>query len=409
MFSPSSKTEPVRTQPWFGRMYWRIWLLMVMTMVLLAAGVTALWRFDLEHDRAARPGAEIVVRDVYGDEIGYARALNSPGSGPPTEFQVFTDGGQVLWVELPRPRLAAGLWDWWPWASWGWVGMVVALGVVFMLVALPLVRSLTRRLEALQQGVEQWGEGNLAARLPETGHDEVAYLARRFNHAAAQVEALVAAHKHLLAHASHELRSPLARIRMGLELLREGSSDHARISAEMVRNIDELDQLIDEVLLASRLEQNPDDIALDEEVDLVGLAAEECARVDASLEVSTEAVLQGNSKLLRRMLRNLLENAKRHGSQQGAAEIQASLSRNAQGQLCLAVADRGPGVPLDWQERVFEPFVRVPGAQEKHGSVGLGLALVRRIALHHGARVACRARPGGGSVFSVVWGLIDKS
>lgn len=404
MSSPNSKTKsPARHQPMLGRMYWRIWLAMVLSMALLTAGVTALWRMDLEHERASRPGEEIVVRDVYGQEIGYARAMVNPGSGPPTEFQVVTDGGQVLWVELPRPRMVAGLWDWWPWATWGWVGMVVALGLVFMLVALPLVRSLTRRLEALQQGVEQWGEGNLAARLPESGHDEVAYLARRFNYAASQVEALVDAHKHLLAHASHELRSPLARIRMGLELLGDAQPHQVRAKAEIARNIDELDQLIDEVLLASRLEQNPDAVALDEDVDLVGLAAEECARVGASLEVSTEAVARGNSKLLRRMMRNLLENAKRHGSHQGQEEVEASITRTPMGHICFTVADRGPGVPLEWQAKVFEPFVRVPGSQEKHGSVGLGLALVQRIATRHGAHADCRSRLGGGSLFAVTW------
>lgn len=402
MFSPNSRIDVPR-RSWFGRMYWRIWLAMVMTMVLLAAGLTVLWRADIAHDRASRPGGEIVVRDAYGDEIGYARALPSQAGRPPTEFQVFTDEGQVLWVELPRPRIEGGPWDWWPWASWGWTGMVAAMGAAFMAVAWPLVRSLTRRLEALQLGVEQWGDGNLSARLPETGNDEVAYLARRFNHAAAQVEALVSAHKHLLAHASHELRSPLARIRMGLELMSADGLSISKVKAEMARNIDELDQLIDEILLASRLEQNPDAVELDEEVDLVGLAAEECARVGASLEAGAGVTMQGNAKLLRRMVRNLLENAQRHGALQGSAQVEATIGHDEQGHLFLAVADRGPGVPEDWQDRVFEPFVRVPGAQEKQGSVGLGLALVRRIADRHGARVACDSRLGGGSVFRVIW------
>jgi signal transduction histidine kinase len=95
----------------------------------------------------------------------------------------------------------------------GLVGLAVAVG------AYPVMRRLTQRLEALQRGVERWGAGDLSARVNADGTDEVAFLARRFNHAAERIETLMESHKSLLANASHELRSPLARIRMGLELM----------------------------------------------------------------------------------------------------------------------------------------------------------------------------------------------
>jgi signal transduction histidine kinase len=282
------------------------------------------------------------------------------------------------------------------------------VGVAVALATYPIIRKLTRRLELLQNGVEQWGAGNLSARVPETGQDEVAFLARRFNAAAERVETLVKSHeallasqKSLLANASHELRSPLTRIRMGLELMGVTSSPAFR--QEIERNIAELDQLIEEILLASRLDAREADLGTIESVDLVGLAAEECARVRAELDVPHSApagaaplVVQGVTKLLRRAVRNLLDNARRHG----AGSITVTLAQTGQ-QAEIRVCDRGPGVPSELQQRIFEPFYRLPGATERDGGVGLGLALVKSITIRHGGTVACDNRPDGGACFVI--------
>jgi signal transduction histidine kinase len=95
----------------------------------------------------------------------------------------------------------------------GLVGVAVVVGVF------PIIRRLLKRLENLQRGVKRFGEGDLSVRVPEHGHDEVADLAHQFNAAAARIETLMTSHKSLLANASHELRSPLTRIRMGLEFM----------------------------------------------------------------------------------------------------------------------------------------------------------------------------------------------
>src|SRR6516162_6647211 len=126
----------------------------------------------------------------------------------------------------------------------GAIALVVAIG------ALPVVRRLTGRLERLQRGVESLGAGDLQARVKVEGRDEVARLAQSFNQAAARIESLVDTHKVLLAHASHELRTPLTRIRLGLELV-EAAPER---KLELQRNIGELDQLVDDILLASRLD-----------------------------------------------------------------------------------------------------------------------------------------------------------
>jgi signal transduction histidine kinase len=285
----------------------------------------------------------------------------------------------------------------------GLVGLAVALGVY------PIVRRVTQRLETLQQGVQKWGDGDLSVRVPVSGQDEVADLSQRFNDAAQHIEnllasqrALLASQKSLLANASHELRSPLARIRMGLEFLGEASP---AAKDEITRNIAELDQLVDEILLASRLDTQESELGIIESVDLIGLCAEECARVGASLQLS-EGVqsieVPGVAKLLRRMARNLLENAKRYGGESGQ-EIALTLSQ-ADAVTTLRVCDRGPGVPTELRERIFEPFYRLPGASERTGGVGLGLALVKSIALRHGGQVLCMGRDGGGTCFEVTLG-----
>ena len=183
----------------------------------------------------------------------------------------------------------------------------IALGVAA--VAYPFVRRLTRRIERLQQGVEQIGSGDLSARVSVQGRDEVAALATSFNSAAEKIETLVGSHKLLLANASHELRTPLSRIRLGIELLK---SDDSTRKAALEQDISELDALIDEILLMSRLDDaGPRELS--EDVDLVGLIAEECARYAECSFTGNAPSIQGDAKLLRRLVRNLIDNAGKHG------------------------------------------------------------------------------------------------
>ena len=272
--------------------------------------------------------------------------------------------------------------------------LLVMIAIVIAAGAYPVVRRITRRLERLQASVQAWGRGDLAARVQVEGRDEVAQLAASFNDSAARVEALVGAQKSLLANASHELRSPLARIRMAVELLQDAAGPAIR--QELGRNISELDQLIDEVLLASRLDAVPMEAAGREEVDFTGIVAEECARAGAALDGVAGEVF-GDATLLRRMVRNLLENARRHG---GEVDVRVVLAV-ARGGTLLEVCDRGPGVPAVERERIFEPFYRLPGASEKTGSVGLGLSLVRQIARRHGGEVECLPNGERGACFRV--------
>ncbi len=412
------------------KLYVRIWLAVVLAVAVLTLLVGWAWRMA-----ADPPLREIVVRNEAGEIIGNGVSRRShppkpelpiaakstpdnetpPPEGPPPEeheesdklpprgkfgegpeFVVHMQDGQTMHMHLPRP--SSNTWR----APFGFFWTLGLVAIAVALATYPIVRALTRRLESLQNSVEQWGDGNLSIRVNEGGDDEVGFLASRFNHAADQIQTLVKSHesllasqKSLLANASHELRSPLTRIRMGLELM--GGAPSAADQAEISHNIAELDQLIEEILLASRLDAREADLGTVEPVDLVGLVAEECARTQAALEVTQAAlVVPGVSKLLRRAVRNLLENAQRYG----AGDVTVYLSQD-NATAVLQVCDGGPGVPEALQERIFEPFYRLPGASERDGGVGLGLALVKSISERHSGSVRCSNRPYGGACFEI--------
>ncbi len=276
---------------------------------------------------------------------------------------------------------------------------LVAMAIAIAIFAYPVVRGLTRRLERLRTGVETLGAGNLATRVAVEGRDEVAQLAASFNRAAARIEELVGAHRLLLANASHELRTPLSRIRLGLEFYEAKPS--AKIKADLARDIAELDDLIEEILLASRLDVAAAPSVV-EEVDLLALAAEECARYDGCVVDGDAVELRGDARLLRRMLRNLLDNAQRHG----CPPIKVELRRD-RGRASLAVIDAGNGIPEPEREQVFLPFRRLasslpsPASDGKRTGAGLGLALVRQIARLHGGEAKVTARPDARSCIMV--------
>ncbi|HVZ42704.1 MAG TPA: ATP-binding protein [Ramlibacter sp.] len=381
---------------WRFPLYLRIWLAVVAAVAVLTVFFGWLWQAN----RDQTPPRQVIIRNDAGDVIGQSMVVPTRIPGQGIEFDVQLNDGKTVTVQFPpRPRRAGeGPPGPGPFPR-GPAGLLWLLGVVALAVIVgsyPIVRRLTQRLEILRGGVERWGEGDLSARVDDDGHDEVAFLAQRFNHAAERVETLIKTHKSLLANASHELRSPLARIRMGLELMTPEPAAAAR--DEILRNLAELDQLIDEILLASRLDARATDIGTFEQVDLTGLLAEECARSGAELDTVAQGasvVVPGVARLLRRAVRNLLDNARRY-SHGGPVTVQVLREG---GDALVRVCDRGPGVPREERERIFEPFYRLAGASEREGGVGLGLALVRSIALRHRGSVHCEDQAGGGACF----------
>ncbi len=298
------------------------------------------------------------------------------------------DGRRLVIAPRHFPRPAA------------FVTALIALAGLLALASLPVARLVTRRLVALEAGVRRLGEGALDTRVEVRGSDELAALAHSFNLTAERLQALVAAQRRVLASASHELRSPLARLRMMVELAREEPASARGRLDQAVAEIGELDTLIEELLLAGRLELQPPSAAA-ERVDVGDLLAVEAARTGARAEVRP-APIAADPRVLRVLLRNLLENAGRYG---GGCPVEAAvepLSGERPG-VRLTVADRGPGVPDAERGRIFEPFYRPPGPiAMPEGGAGLGLYLVDRIARSLGGSAVCHPRIGGGTLFEVV-------
>ena len=375
-------------------------------------------------DWSSRLRLPLALDDVEGRRLAASELFTRrEAEGSIRAFAVSLEDGRTLWVMRPGsrrsqaggpsgpvpwiaggmspghgpggpggPRIGGDPFGLWP--GVGWLVLLVLLFVAVSGAAWPVVRALTRRLEALKFGVERFGSGQLSHRVEVTGQDEVAALASSFNQAAARIEALVRSHQSLLANASHELRSPLARMKMAISMIDDvPAAQRASLQREIHTNIAELDALVEEVLLASRLDAS-NDASPSDPVDLLGLAAEEAARVHADLEGDAAQVL-GEERLLRRALRNLLENARRYGG----GEVSVVLAGLPGNRVEVRVCDRGPGVPEALRERIFEAFYRLPGHAEQAGGVGLGLSLVRQIARRHGGEVRCESREGGGSCF----------
>jgi signal transduction histidine kinase len=414
------------------RLYHQVYLTIIASLVLVVLTTSALWRFAARispANRAFEMAGELAAAAVAPAEAPLdvqRRSIESLAVRLHADLALFSATRQPIvstGPPLPLPDAAGETGGWYhgpfgpiwslrlPDGRWlvarveprharpglAFIMFLGGISLAVALAALPVVRRLTGRLERLRTGVESLGAGEFAARVKVEGRDEVAQLAESFNRAAARIESLVNAHKMLLANASHELRTPLTRIRMGVELMR-GAADPQR-KAELERDIAELDQLIEEVLLASRLDA-VDHLETQEEVDLLALAAEECARYERCALDGNPVALRGDPRLLRRMIRNLLENAARHGEPPIEVEL-----RGMGGRALLSVCDHGPGIPESERERLFQPFHRVAGAES--GS-GLGLALVRQIARRHGGDVLYGPKGGCRSRFAVSLPAIAK-
>jgi signal transduction histidine kinase len=374
------------------RLYLRIYLAVLASLAVFVLATALLWRQVGQHVPQAEIAATLalnVLPQAGAQREQHQAALERLTANLHADLSVFSADRTLLAsvgepLSVPAREGWSGRWRGGP--TWSvqlddgrWLAARLyrhqrhpALGLLFTLAlialavgvgAYPVVRRLTRRLERLQRGVESLAAGDLSVRVGVEGRDEVARLAESFNHAAARIEELVGAHKTLLANASHELRTPLARIRMALELPER--------RGELLQDIAELDALVDEILLASRLEAR-EAISV-ENVDLLALAAEECARYEG-VELEGEPVtMRGDARLLRRMIRNLLENARKHGR----SPVKVTLGKRERN-ISLRICDSGPGVPQAEREKLFEPFYR-----------GLGLSIVRQIARRHGGEARC--------------------
>lgn len=350
-----------------------------------------------EGSEAYQPAIEQLGRTLEADItlwrgetlVGSTRSHVPPG----TRRWERIHGRDVLRVSLPDGRRVGLSSHHMPARHRHLLGVLVMFAVVIAVGSMPIARRVTRRLEDVRTAMDAWGAGALEVRAPVEGEDEVAQVARTFNAAADRLVELVEGQRRMLASTSHELRTPLTRVRLALELM-DGDADQRRaMIADAVRDIEELDAVVGELLDIGRLQGHG--------IDGVELSVLEVVReVAGDREVSGEDFrVVAERRLLRRAVRNLVDNALRHGG--GEVELRVSSGR-------IEVLDRGPGIAVEDGERVFEPFHRPEGhAEGRDGGVGLGLWLVREIAHAHGGQVAHQPREGGGTVFCLELPLVS--
>ena len=322
-------------------------------------------------------------------------ALRARAGGPVISSHELIDGEEWFWVSLPAGggRLSVGL----PHQRIGprpILAILVSLagGVLLTLAAAWwLARRTTRPLHLLEQAATSLGRGQTPERLPETGPREIAALSRRFNEMAKQVEDLLAARTVLLAGVSHDLRTPLARLRLAVEMLVRKPSPE--LAAQVEGDVEAMDRLVADVLTLARgfgHEASKQAVVRDLLAELVGATPGAAGRVEIEAADITLAVPVG---ALRRILVNLLENALRYG---GGQPVTLRAEATAGG-CRIGVLDRGPGIPRAEQEAVFRPFYRLESSRSvSTGGSGLGLAIVRQLAAAQGWEVSLQDRPEGG-------------
>jgi two-component system sensor histidine kinase CpxA len=268
-----------------------------------------------------------------------------------------------------------------------------------------LARHLSAPIRRMREGARALAGERLDVRVSaglEDRKDELAVLARDFDAMADRLRANRGALTQLLRDISHELRSPLARMRLALGLARQPSADTVRQLDRMDREIERLDALISQVLKLARL--NGTDMPFEREAVDVDEVIDEVVR-DAEFEGTakgcrvqthgaTGGVVSGSRELLRSAIENVLRNAVRYSPQ--GAPVEVAVERSAAG-LTIAIRDRGPGVPAAELERIFEPFYRVAESRDRDtGGEGIGLAITSQVMKAHGGTARAQNREGGG-------------
>lgn len=314
--------------------------------------------------------------------------------GPDTQFTLSRNGvdgmwisfdidGDGYWMLIPESRLAID--ESWRWIGWGALVLLLAVGGAFLIVA-----RINRPLHALTVAAGQMGRGATPAPVNEDGPSEIRTLSRAFNQMAADRKRLDDERALLLAGVSHDLRTPLARIRLGIEMLDDKGD--AAMRAGIVQDIEDIDAAINQFLDFARAASSE---SATPHADLNALVAGVIARYERAgrhllSQIHPVPPLGLRMLAMQRLIGNLIDNALRHGGDE------VTLVTGCNGTTAyIEVLDRGPGIPAEQAERMLQPFTRMDAARSTSGT-GLGLAIVDRIARMHGGCVRLLPREGGG-------------
>lgn len=315
---------------------------------------------------------------------------------------VESNGGPIVWVDVPvadklvrmgfdRRRLGTS-----PLSA---LLLAIAAGTVLTwMVTVLEVRRVRRPLQHLSEAVRQVGRGDIPKTLPEDGPVEIASLAQAFNKMARDLQALSENRTVVVAGVSHDLRTPLTRMGIAVEMLESGN--RPELVAAIRRDIEVMNELIAQFLDFSRGLEPGRAIELDL-AELIEDKASDLQRESIEVNItgcSSPCRYTADPLALGRLLNNLLDNAARHSAGK-PIDVELQCSDRA---IVVRVCDRGPGIPADKLEAVFQPFFRLEAARSnKSGGSGLGLAIARQLALKHGWTIELLARDGGGTVARV--------
>lgn len=326
----------------------------------------------LENALEARTGESIRIKTTEWEQTWFWAEIHT--------------GGKLIRIGFPRDQLGIQP----PLALLLVLAATIALTLI---TAVILARRITRPLERLSEAARHVGQGDIPEALPESGPEELANLARAFNQMALQVQELLANRTTLLAGISHDLRTPLARMRLAVEMLPENANP--KIIARLQNDLEEMNRLIGEFLAFSRglekeaAQENDLNHMLQELADNAGSGGAEI-----SFRPQGNCLRTVGYMALRRILANLIGNAVRYGADK-AVEIECDCADKI---TVIRVLDRGPGIPPEQTENVFQPFYRLESSRNSAtGGSGLGLAIARQLADINGWKIELLPREGGGT------------
>jgi two-component system osmolarity sensor histidine kinase EnvZ len=292
-----------------------------------------------------------------------------------------------FWLILPRERAMRSIAS--QWLLWGLLALALALAVAWLIAS-----RISRPLKAMAISAEAVGRGQRPEPLPESGAEELSRLAAAFNTMAADLESHEKDRSEVLAGISHDLRTPLTRLRLEAEL---SVADEAARQA-VVADIEQMEAVIAQFMDYARTNFGEDPVSTDLN-DLFAAIAERQAQLGRPLEFTPASlpILAVRPRALNRAIGNLIDNARKYGS--GEITLTASAHPN---EIWIDVRDRGPGIPQGEAERLKRPFTRLDSARSNATGTGLGLAIVDRIARLHEGHLDLLPNPGGGLLARLV-------
>ena len=315
-------------------------------------------------------------------ETGYANEIAVDGSA--VQFLlVSTQLPDGSWVNVSAPLLNPH-----PVGSWELIISTGLTALAVVLVSIFSVRVMTAPLRSLSGAAERLGVDVGAPRLPETGPREVRHAARAFNDMQERIRRLIADRTQTLAAISHDLKTPLTRMKLRAEFVEEDE-----LRRKMLADLGEMEMMVGLALAFLRQEASSEEARI---VDVSTILATICddmadAGHDITLEADRHAPLRCRPLALKRALVNLIDNAIKYG---GGARVRLAAEP---GQLRIEIEDHGPGIPAEEREKVFSPFYRIEGSRSREsGGTGLGLTVARSIVRAHGGDIELQDRPGGG-------------